>query len=292
MGDIGGLARRQETETGFRLSPIGLAGYQRSFGLHFVEETPDLARANHDSRVRVLVDERRYGMRWDLAGRRVAVVGNAPVENCGALIDGCDEVIRISSMRNWRQSALHEGTRLTTWAGHPWFVVHRNNKGEPVANGKFEAGLEAGMKLWAASPFHISFDAYRWLSARGYLDSLLVAPPPANIYEIACSSLDAEALQKIFSISGPVRNIVGLTYFDRLLTGTRILLMLELCGVKDIYMFGFNLFGFSMEGVWFGHDLAFDHDVIMGIKRRIEARGGTFHWNEERQVQRLRRGMA
>jgi hypothetical protein len=272
-------------EKGFRFGPIGLASYERSFGLRFVDESSCLADADYDSRVRMLVSDHRYEMRWDFAGKKVAVVGNGTVLGCGPLIDSCDEVIRISTMRNWQKSPLHDGARVTTWSGHPWLVVRRNNKGDLEANGRFAELLESGTKLWAASPFHISVDAYRWLKNQGFLDRLFVAPSPAIIYEIACSRLGADDLQKVFSISGQIKNIIGLSRFDLLLTGTRIILLAELCGAEDIALFGSNLFNFSREGVWFGHDLEFDYDVLMGVKRRILAKGGNFYWHEEQQVQ-------
>ncbi|WP_265519153.1 hypothetical protein [Nitratireductor luteus] len=284
-GAVNDMPRSDAREEGFRFGPVGLASYQRSFGLRFVEEAPSLAEADYDSRVRVLMSDHRYGMRWDLSGKKVAVVGNGPVLNCGRLIDSCDEVIRISTMRNWQKSPVHDGTRVTTWSGHPWLVVHRNNRGELEANDRFAELLENGARLWASSPFHISLDAYWWLSHRGLLDRLLVVPPPANIYEIACSHMEAEDLRKLFSISAQINNIVGLPHFDLLLTGTRMIFLIELCGAKDIAIFGTNLFNFSPDGVWFGHDLQFDYEVLMAVKQRILAKGGTFYWNEEQQVQ-------
>lgn len=270
---------------GFRSAPIGLASYQKSFGLHFVDESAAHASADHDARVRVLVSGHRYGMRWDLAGKKVALVGNAPIENCGSLIDRCDEVIRVSTMRNWRQSQAHDGLRVTTWAGHPWLMVSRTASGDLEANARFAVLLEQGVKLWAASPFHISFDSYRWLSRHGYLDRLVVAPSPADVFEIACSRLEAEDLQQMFSLPGPIKNIVGLNHFDLLLTGTRLAVLLELCGVNNLNIFGTNLFNFSRDGVWIGHDLKMDYKVLMGVKRRISSKGGNFYWNEERKIQ-------
>ncbi|TWG89433.1 hypothetical protein L598_008200000030 [Mesorhizobium sp. J18] len=264
--------------------PIGLASYQRSFGLKFIHESDPLP--DTDPRTRILVSTHRYGMPSDLAGKSVAVVGNGCVQNSGKLIDGCDEVIRISTMRNWNRASEHDGVKTTIWAGHPWLVVRRKADGELAPNPRFAELARAGSQLWAASPFHISVDSYRWLKAEGHLERLLVAPPPAEIYEIGCSYFDAEELRLLFSIARQRKNVIGFSNFDLLLTGTRIVLMLELCGVTRISLFGTNLFGFSRDGVWFGHDLMFDYKVLMRVRKRLKEKGGEFHWPDERSVKK------
>lgn len=269
----------------FQQGPLGLASYQRSFNLQFIRESDVLEQ--RDSRIRVLVSNHRYGMRWDLAGKSVAVVGNGLVRNCGSLIDECDEVIRISTMRNWLRAPEHDGTRTTIWAGHPWLVVSRMENGEIRANPSFARLAEEGTQLWATSPFHISLDSYKWLKNNGQLDRLLVAPSSAEIYEIACSLLESSIIEILFSISKK-EGLIGFSRFELLLTGTRILMMLYMCGVKSIHVFGSNLFNFSRKDVWFGHDLNFDYRILMYLKRRIEERGGKFYWNEEREVKRAR----
>jgi hypothetical protein len=263
---------------------IGVAGYEKSFGLQFADEA-DLGPSTHlDERSRIIVLDKRYGLRGDLAGKRVALVGNGSVENCGRLIDDHDEVIRISAMGSWRRSVIHDGERVTIWAGHPWLVVHRNSLGEPEPISLFAELVAAGVQLWALSPFHISFDAYKWMSTEGLLDRLVVAPPPAVIYDIACTYLDAEEISQLFSIPPNRKHLVGIPHFDLLLTGTRLALLLELSGVKHLSLYGFGLFDMSTQNVWFGHDLQTDLRVLVNMKRRIVDGGGRFYWHEEDRV--------
>jgi len=226
-------------------------------------------------------------MPWDLAGKKVAVVGNGAVKECGKLIDSCDEVIRISTMRNWLQSAEHDGLKTTIWAGHPWLVVHRRPTGELGAISKFAELMMRQPRLWAVSPFHISVDSYRWLCENGHIDRMLVNPSWAEVYEVSCSKMESDGIRKIFSISYR-KDMIGFNNYELLLTGTRILFLLNLCGVSSIKIFGANLFNFSMKGVWIGHNLEKDYDVIMYIKNRIIDSGGDFYWHEEEDVKKTR----
>lgn len=263
---------------------IGSASYERSFGLKFIPEKDILADNDYGPEMRILPCRSKYGLRDGLAGKRVALVGNGEISDCGPLIDAHDEVIRITTMRAWQADPIHDGTRTTIWAGHPWIVVRRNPAGVLVPNAKFEQLLKEDIDIWAASPFHISVDSYRWLKTRGHYDDLLVTPAPMDVYEIACRKMTAEYLQTLFSISHQKENIIGFPYFDLMLTGTRLILLLELSGVKDISLFGFNLFDFSYENVWFGHDLHFDYNVINEAKKRIIDSGGNFYWHDEKHI--------
>lgn len=263
--------------------PVGLTSYEKSFGLQFVHETDTLGQA--ESRTRILVSDHRYGMPWDLAGKKIAIVGNGVVKGCGSLIDSCDEVIRISTMRNWQQSAEHDGLKTTIWAGHPWLVIHRGPTGDLIANPKFAQLMSQQPRLWAVSPFHTSVDSFRWLCEKQIIDRTIFNRSWADVYEVACSKLDFDGIKRIFSF--PERkDIVGLNNYELLLTGTRILLLLYLCGVSNLSIFGTNLFNFSKKDLWFGHDLNQDFYTMNYIKKKVLEDGGEFYWNEEHYVRR------
>jgi len=266
-------------------APVGLTSYEKSFGLQFVHETDTLGQA--ESRTRILVSDHRYGMPRDLAGKKIAIVGNGLVKGCGPLIDSCDEVIRISTMRNWQQSADHDGLKTTIWAGHPWLVVHRGSAGDLRANPKFAELMNRQPRLWVISPFHTSVDSFRWLCEKQIIDRTIFNPSWTEVYEVACSKLDFAEIKRIFSISNR-KDIIGFNNYELLLTGTRIILLLYLCGVSNINIFGTNLFNFSKKDVWFGHDIYQDFFTINYIKKRILDEGGKFYWNEEPYVRRAK----
>ncbi|NKB79730.1 hypothetical protein HED49_17995 [Ochrobactrum daejeonense] len=121
---------------------IGSASYERSFGLNFIHEKDLLADNDYGPEMRILPCRSKFGLRSGLAGKRVALVGNGEIRDCGPLIDAHDEVIRITTMRAWQADPVHDGTRTTIWAGHPWIVVRRNPAGVPTPKPKFEQLLK------------------------------------------------------------------------------------------------------------------------------------------------------
>jgi len=259
---------------------IGAASFRRSFGLEFLleEDLPPVPQLVPG--MRVIPADSRYGLRFDLAGKRVAVVGNGAVKGRGGVIDGHDEVIRLSSMRHWRHSPLDDGERITLWAGQPEFVVALDETGRPAARPSFAAIVAQGVPLWGMSPFHVSLPSYCWLKERGALARLMIAPPPAAICDMMCEWMEAETLAEIFSLVPKRGKLVGQTYFDVLFTGTRLVLLLELCGVTEISLFGCDLFLRSVEPVWWGHDPALDRRVLLGCQQRLRRRGGDLRWPE------------
>lgn len=272
-----------------RASWIGASTYERAPGLTLLDEDALSAQADapHGAGgflARVVPRDERLGLRFDLAGKSVAIVGNGLVRHCGPQIDAHDEVLRLNGLRNWHQDPQHDGARATTWTGHPIFAVSRDASGALQASPQFERLVDAGAGLWALSPLHISVDAFRWLESRRALDRLLVAPSFAVIQDLLSRSLDADILATLFSIAHVREDIVGRPVFEHLLTGTRLLLLLELSGVRRISIYGCNLFVNSRESVWFGHDLPMDLRVMLGVKRRLLQNGGSFHWEEEAQV--------
>ncbi|MBB5753921.1 polysaccharide pyruvyl transferase family protein [Prosthecomicrobium pneumaticum] len=133
----------------------------------------------------------------------------------------------------------------------------------------------------AAFAFGTPVVALRWMERAGVIDRLRVALPPLALFDAFCARLEPEDLAILFAIAPPRRNLVGLPRIERLMTGTRILLLLELSGVSEIGLFGTDLFVDTADPLWFGHDPAIDLMVIAALKRRLLARGGTFFWNEE-----------
>ena len=168
-------------------------------------------------------------------------------------------------LRVGRVRAIRGLVHISLWAGNPWFVIHRNGD-DLIADMAFDQHVRSGGELWGVSPFHVSVDSYRWLVANKALDRFLVSPPPLLLYDRHCASLDGDDVALIYGQRPPVRNLVGLPIFEILLTGTRILLLLEMCGVCNISLFGFNLFSVGSDPLWFGHELAYDRRAILGVR--------------------------
>jgi len=238
------------------------------------------------SDARVILPEEYYDFPFDLAGQRVAIVGNGVVEGCGRDIDGHDVVIRITSLRHWRRDPVDDGERLSLWAGQPWRVVEWGAAGEINALDGFARAARAGLRLWALSPFHISFVAYRWMRDQGVLPNLIVAPTPVVIYDMACHFMSATDLSLLFSLPPDRAGLVGLFAYDLLFTGTRLGLLLEIAGVSHMSFYGCDLFRDTRRQLWPGHDVRTDFRVLRGLKARLTARGGAFYWHEEEAVAR------
>jgi hypothetical protein len=93
--------------------------------------------------------------------------------------------------------------------------------------------------------------------------------------------MTAQDIETIFSIAPARRQLTGMTRYELLLTGTRLALALEACGVGRLSLYGFDLFSASSDPLWFGHDLAIDRQVLFGVRRRFEETGRLFHWHNE-----------
>lgn len=263
---------------------IGAAAYERSYGIQFIHENDATANITGNN-IRVLPHYERWSMRGDLRGKSVAVVGNGKVIGCGPAIDSHDVVIRISTMRQWTRSAADDGTRLSIWAGQPVFVV-QNSNGAPLASPLFKDAVDSGVELWGQSPFHVPLHAFRWMTAAGAWPRFQVTPPPAVIFEQMCRVLDADELNLLFAPNTTRRFLVGFPLYDLLLTGTRLLLLLEHACVGKLSIFGFDLFNAEPQNLWFGHSPEIDHRVMLAIKMRMQQAGANFYWHEETALER------
>jgi hypothetical protein len=257
------------------------ATFLLSFGPEFLMESaiplsPDLTEDRW-----VLPHDHRHGLRFDLAGRRVAVIGNGVVRGCGPQIDSHEEVIRITTMRHWRQCPVDDGTRITLWAGHPQFVVDLDDAGRPRARDAFARVVAQKVPLWVSSPYHLTLPSYCWLAAQGGLDRMTVTPPALVIQEMLGGVMDGAILAELSLLAPQIGNLVGRTIFDLLLTGTRLVTLLMLSGVREISLFGFDLFTQSSDTLWWGHKPELDRRVLMDCKRILQERGGHLHWHEE-----------
>jgi len=260
---------------------IGQSSYEKSFGIKFVDEEI-ISRMSHNElsifdvemfKLRVIPRSLRYGFPSNLSELSVAVVGNGIVSGYGAQIDRHDHVIRISGMRNWQRNSENDGTRITLWAGHPAFVISDDKLSDP-----FEYIINDDTPLWALSPFHITCSSYILLRDRGLLEKLLVLPAPATLFDRFHNFLNPEEISDLYSIPHGRRQLTGLSNFELLLTGTRLILALEACRVKEISIFGFDLFNKSTDPIWFGHNIEIDRKIITGIHRRYSQSGRNFFW--------------
>lgn len=258
---------------------IGCEAYKRSYGIKFIHEATALAQP-YERNIRVLPNRERWSLRMDLKGASVAVVGNGKVQDAGQLIDAYDVVIRISTMRSWGRKLHDDGERLDIWAGHPAFVVDWEGD-HPVAQEKFADAIAAGADLWCLSPFHVSLESFIFMNDAGVWSNLAVLPPPYALYEDMSSCLPGADLKQLFSIAEQNDYLVGFPVFDLLLTGTRLLVLLEHIGVRSLGVFGMNLFSSEPEALWFGHDMRVDFDVIGRVKSRFLLDGRKFYWHEE-----------
>jgi len=255
---------------------LGRSSYEKSFNVTFLEEHEIDCGRTYDFKTRVIPVSWSYGFPVGLKGKSVAVVGNGVVRDCGVEIDAHDEVVRISTMRNWSRHSEHDGARLTMWAGHLGFVVTG-----AVVNERFREVATCGTPLWTLSPFHVTCDAYSFLRKMERQPETLVLPSWACLFDVFHQYMTAEDMETIFSIAPARRQLTGMTRHELLLTGTRLALALEACGVGRLSLYGFDLFSASSDPVWFGHDLAIDRKVLLGVRRRFEAAGRLFHWHNE-----------
>jgi hypothetical protein len=264
-----------------RSEELGRSSYEKSFQITFLEESAVDAGRTYGFTTRVIPNSWRYGLCEGLAGKSVAVVGNGIVRHCGAAIDAHDEVVRISSMRHWAVSSEDDGVRLSVWAGQLAFVVHGADVDE-----RFEDVVARGTRLWALSPFHITCDAYTFLRLRRRCGDVMVLPSAAMLFDVFHAYMNAADLAELFTIAPARRHLSGMTQYELLLTGTRLVLALEACGVASLSLYGFDLFSATAEQVWFGHDLAVDHKVLAGVRRRFQESGRSFYWHDEPVVPR------
>jgi hypothetical protein len=252
---------------------IGRSAYERSFDISYIEEEDIVPSLDYNFRTRVIPKSLPYGLPAGLCGKSVAVVGNGVVTGSGSTIDSHDEVIRISGMRSWRKSKQDDGVRTTLWSGHLAFVIDQQG-----ANPTFAELVEQGVPLWTLSPFHITCDAFLWLRNRPVAPQVLVLPAAAVLFDVYHQHMSAIDMEVLFSIPPPRRQLTGLSRYECLLTGTRLVLALEACGVSAISLYGFDLFANDEESVWFGHDLKVDLQVLQMVRQRLTAHGKAFHW--------------
>jgi hypothetical protein len=269
---------------------LGASAYRRSFGADIrpLAETGDRA-----SNPRVLLPREFYRTPKQFYGKKVAVVGNGRIGSCGNEIDSHDEVIRITAMGSWQRAAKDDGVKITAWAGHPWFVCKYDVDGILHVDPQFESVADEATVLWALSPFHVSLASYHGLEGRGLLDKLAVVPPACVVADAMVEYLDQEDFSFLFSYpssgnSAAYLNLIGLPRYDLLLTGTRLLLLLELMGATDMSLYASDLFdGGRDPAIWRGHDVSVDYRATMAVRARLEACGGSLYWHEEKQVERL-----
>ena len=255
---------------------LGRSAYEKSFDIRFLAEHEIDHGRTYDFTTRVVPASWHYGLRDDLKGKSVAVVGNGVVRDCGIEIDAHDEVVRISSMRNWSRQSQHDGARLSLWSGQLAFVVSGASVDE-----RFREVVACGTPLWTLSPFHITCDAYSFLGKMERQPETLVLPSAACLFDVFHQYMTAEDMETIFSIAPARRQLTGMTRYELLLTGTRLVLALEACGVGRLSLYGFDLFSASPDPLWFGHDLAIDREVLLGVRRRFQEAGRLFYWHNE-----------
>ena len=216
-------------------------------------------------------------MRTDLSGKSVALVGNGVLENCGKEIDSHDHVIRITGMRSWTNNPFNSGERMTIWAGLPCHVV-------TIIDNEFRYFKQIQYiiynktDVWVSSPFHHSINSYLFFK-KCITSDILIAPSPFMLFkkytkEVSNNFMISEN-SDILSIS---------KYFETLLTGTKIALYLEMCGVQKLSMYGFNLFTNAPGELLNQHKTAIDNELLFNLKSRFDESGKDFYWKEFEQV--------
>lgn len=257
-----------------RIETLGRSAYERAFGIKFIDEGQIDPAGAYGFLDRVIPSSCRYGLPDRLHGKSVAIVANSVVSGFGAEIDSHDEVIRMTSMRNWRRAAGDDGERATMWAGMASQLVKGT---DPIPH--IQRLIDEGAGIWCLSPFHITCGAYNFLRVKGVLERMLVLPPAAYLYELFARFMTAQELAVLYGMPQDSEELVGLSCYERLLTGTRLALLVEACGAGHLSLFGFDLFTTESERLWRGHDLAVDRQVLEGVGRRLRDSGRGFRWH-------------
>jgi hypothetical protein len=252
------------------------AAYESVMGVEFLPEAAVERSRSYGFKTRVIPAEYPVGLRDGLRGKRVAVVGNGAVEGLGEDIDSHEEVIRISAMRDWRKDPKEDGCKATLWAGQLAFVA-----ADGMVDPKFRQLVEEGVPIWALSPYHVTCDAYNFLRGRPARPDVTILPSAETMFGTFGSYMSADDLGTLTAIAPPRKDISGLTQYDLLLTGTRLVLALEAVGVGSISLFGFDLFTRQKRLPWVGHDVAVDLMVLRRTSDRFRSSGREFRWITE-----------
>lgn len=245
-------------------------------GINFINEDDIVPSNTYFLNQGVLPYSFNYGMRSDLSGKSVALVGNGDLENCGKEIDSHDHVIRITGMRSWTDNPIDSGERMSIWTGQLCHVV-------TIIDNKFKHFdkinyiLKNNTDMWITSPFHISINSYLFLK-ECVKSNILIAPSPYMLYK------NYKEVSNNFAIPQNSDILFISKYFETLLTGTRIAIYLEMCGVTKLSMYGFNLFTKDPKGLFNQHIPSLDHKLILNLKSRFEQYGKDFYWKEYEQV--------
>ncbi len=255
---------------------IGKSAYEKSFNIRFLEEQDVIPSPDYNFFTRVIPTSIPYGFADNFSGRSVAVVGNSVISGRGEEIDAHDEIVRISGMRNWQRSKAGDGVRTTLWSGHLAFVIERE-----TVNSAFNELVDQDVPLWALSPFHVTCDAFLWIKSRPNPPNLRILPSSSILFDLYHDYMSVTDMELLFSIPPARRQLTGLSRYERLLTGTKLVLALEACGVEQISLYGFDLFAGTEDSVWFGHDLDVDRQVLSRVSERFSRRGKTFNWVSE-----------
>jgi hypothetical protein len=218
----------------------------------------------------------------DLRNRAVMIVGNGEISNYGRLIDQSDFIIRINSMYRWRADAEHDGMRVNAWAGLPAFAV------EPLkatatqwTNSNFGRIAPSLEMIWGVSPYQCSVRAYRWLRDEGLLPKFFSISDPFTLLDEHFDRLQPHFAAKLFSMPILFNGATGITNFELLLTGVKIVLLVYLSGAQEIHICGFNLFKSEEEKMWAGHDWEANIDVIRFVRDACRREGRSFFWREQ-----------
>jgi hypothetical protein len=212
-----------------------------------------------------------------LAGKRVAIVGNKRITDRGDEIDSHDHVIRINRMGDWHHDPVHDGVRVTIWAGlaRPNIVPSAGDKARsaPYLPSCFPEIADGLSWIWSVSPFYLSARFLAFLRANGLEDRLVVSGSGPFFYDHFARTLPSDLFHSLFSIpealhTGPSNRQI---HYELLLTGVKIVILTVLAGADEISLFGFDNYEGSTRRPWSGHDLDYNQRVLQTLIENAES---------------------
>jgi len=213
----------------------------------------------------------------DMSGRSVAIVANRPLRDLGKAIDAHDDVLRMNRLPYWAHDPVHDGERMTIWAGlargHllPRFRERFHRVAHyPSCFPEIAGQLRA---IWCTSPFHVSARFLNFMLRQGLMDRLIVSGEAAYYEPTLRAALPDALYGMLYRRPEREDGKEPRPYFDDMLTGVRTVLLCLLAGAREVGVVGFDFYASGHKTPWKGHDLDGDKRVLEAVEAFAVSQG-------------------